>query len=152
MQSSPIQSAGTLALECRQDLFVFLRVVGRGLVPAAKSSIAQNKFGARVVAGFHARHFGLCEIQSCSGRRDYGFAITLLSLRDISPIRGIFAAPTGWCIISHTVGTALVAVRLEKSTTTQGFCRFSCYFISSVNLFSRGKRISIIIFAPNRKA
>ena len=28
-----------------------------------------------------------------AGRRGYGFAITLLSLRNISPIRGIFTAP-----------------------------------------------------------
>ena len=28
------------------------------------------------------------------GRRGYGFAITLLSLRDISPIRGITPSPT----------------------------------------------------------
>ncbi len=31
--------------------------------------------------------------QTSAGRRGYGFAITLLSLRDISPIRGIFADP-----------------------------------------------------------
>ena len=29
------------------------------------------------------------------GAPSYGFAITLLSLRDISPIRGIYVAPTG---------------------------------------------------------
>ena len=32
------------------------------------------------------------------GAPSYGFAITLLSLRDISPIRGIFADPYGDCV------------------------------------------------------
>ncbi len=36
---------------------------------------------------------GCAKTRPCSGRRGYGFAITLLSLRDISPNRGIFADP-----------------------------------------------------------
>ena len=77
--------------------------VGRGLAPAVKFVRNPTLLGRFVKHPYEvcASPFRLCRFARLLGRaQSYGFAITLLSLRDISPIRGI-TRPYG---LQFTVG------------------------------------------------
>ena len=71
-------------------------------------------------------HCGLHNAGVGSGRRGYGYAITPLSLRDISPNRGISPSPTrfvGIWGVSPTYGVVSTPLRKRFSACTLPLCR-----------------------------